>query len=229
MCTTAPHPRGFQDALLSAQLDLGDALSQAIGGGRCDRAAYLRWLVAEHALCRAGARTLDWLRPLLAETGTQAWLASQAHALHEATRLAAADLGGDADVPTEPAEVDHWAAFLMHNAGSRPYRVLGAIALQAVVTGGAARAALAAMLEQRGVAASGHRYLVHRQARNDEDAPSWFGLWQSLPDGDARLDAIDGAMRTVEICRLVFRASFPPSADASREPRWTWPNRQDAA
>ena len=96
-------------------------------------------------------------------------------------------------------------------------------------TGGAARAAIAALLELQWLPEHGDSYLQHRRARDGEEAPSWFDLWQALPDADARAGVIEGARRAVDLYGLACRATLRATAAATAKPRWTWPAQQDAA
>lgn len=139
----------WPDVLDQAQRRLAQAMLDAIGCGRLDRATYQQWLAIEYALCQVDQRALlaiaEWHRaqPAL-HAAALAWAAEAG----EHARLAAADIRALDGIAAAPVpQVEAWRRFVDSACNSpRAGETLGAVVLHAGLMRGAAGSAIAVVM-----------------------------------------------------------------------------------
>lgn len=220
----ALHGAAWRDALLGARLDLADALAAALATERLGPRAYLRWIVAERALCATGAATLQAMAA--GEGALAGWAGNAAATLAAQAAMAAADVRRTDGMATAAGlvAVDHWCDHQDRHARPRPGLALGAIAAHAAATGGPAHAALSAVLELPFLSLRGATYLVHRQLQARAQGEAVAALW-TLADARLQRELVAGATHAATLYRGILHAAFDLPAPTDRA-RWRWPGER---
>ena len=215
--------RSLEQLVLQARQDLADALAAALAAERLGPQAYLRWIACEHALASAGASVLAGIGARAAGVLRGRVLAFSA-ALNAQAAMAAADVrrtGGMAST-TGVVALDHWRDDYDLHAHTRPWRVLGAVALHASALDGPAASAVSAVLGLPFLSVRGATYLLHRQLQARVRADDLARLWHLLPDPSAHRDVVEGASRAAALYRQIGQELFAPRTAPAATPRWRY-------
>lgn len=212
-----PGPR-WQDVVLSAQLDLADALVPAIGEGRLNPHSYRDWLATESALCQLNALAMDELSRW---HGAQPTLRSAA--LGWAMDLRADALAADADMqriggrPTPlPTQLGAWQSFLQSTCVSaRAGEALGVVVLHARLMRGPMREPIAAIAELPFVVGGSCSYLLQR--RQPDIDPEHQGR-EALIDAYAAAALAAGAKRAADWYRAAWGSVLAPEPTIDTHP-----------
>lgn len=169
------HARGnreFGEVVRSAQRSLARALGDARARPGLDRETCLRWMALESMLCRANARALDLLLPLLPADGPRSQVVALARACRDGVRRATVDLRRiDVVVPGPALEIDAWHAALRQPDPTDPWRLLGVIAVHGHAIGDAVGEALDTLPATPFLARGSSSYLDRHRAAAPSVAP----------------------------------------------------------